>query len=142
MLEKFGGHCVATEWTQPKEVMLHIENDSPFTSGWRIQEIKLYADAEGETEMIDHSAYGMAPNGWSWRKFEDSYLPGGNYVPSGVSSSLMCKSCVVSSGGCSAEGSFGQLAAADSMAIYMHEYLPRCFMNKQTGELWSPGSTE
>merc|ERR1719247_2592375 len=109
--------------------------------------------------------YGMGSNGWSWRKFEDSYLPGNNYVPSGVSSSLLCKSCVVSGGGsagCSAEGRFGSsvdadsqalcvtrskclelcAAAEDCMSIDMHEFLPRCFLNMQTGELWSPASVE
>jgi hypothetical protein len=155
-----GAHCVATEWTEPSAVMLHVENDSPLTSGWRIAEIKLYSDAECSNEMIEHTAYGAGMNGWSWRKFTDSYLPGNNYVPSGVSSGLLCTSCTVSSGGCSAEGSFGIVDkdsnavcvprakclelcrdAPDCMSIDMHEYLPRCFLNKQTGELWSIGTT-
>jgi hypothetical protein len=152
-----GTHCVATEWTEPKMTMLHIENDSPLTNGWRVQEVKLYSDTECKSEMIDHTAYGMGPNGWSWRMFNDAYLPMNNYVPAGADTNLLCKSC----NGCSAEGSFGPAvdadssafcvprkkclelcaAAADCMSIDMHEYLPRCFLNQQTGQLWTPSTT-
>jgi len=157
-----GEHCVATEWKAPDAVMLHVENDAALTTGWRIQEIKLYSDTECTTEMIDHTAYGKNSNGWSWRMFHDAYLPGNNYVPANVPSNLLCKSCFVSANGCSAEGSFGSsvdknskavcvprakclelcAAASDCMSIDMHEYLPRCFMNLQTGELWTPSTTE
>jgi hypothetical protein len=146
--KQVGEECVATEW-MPHTTKVRIENDATFTTGWRVQEVKLYSDDTCETELVIGHGPGYA--GWSWAKFDDQYLPGQNMVFDEASACTKC-SAYAAEGPCSGylpsvDDSGSSMAMCltfpecqklcadnpDCIGFDMHDYLPRCYMN--TGEV-------
>jgi hypothetical protein len=152
------GQCIATTWS-PDKMVVRVENDVAFDMGWRIQEIELFNDANCNSQMIINNRWdqkGLASSGvpdgghegWYWAHLDDTYCAGNNYVPAAAESARCSKKCSArtSTGDCSGYNKVDATSMAicaernwcmfwcasdpDCIGFDMHEYLPRCYINK------------